>query len=203
MKKQLLVIHGGDTYGTYEEYVFALRSFTIENLTSLKKAGWKENIEEKLGRNKYDVILLKMPNKRNAKYLEWKIWFEKIVHLLDEKVVLVGHSLGGIFLAKYLSENKFPKTIVGTILIAAPYDDTENPSLGGFVLPKNLQQFITQSPTTILFHSKDDYVVPFTDLEKYKSQLPHAVTKVFETKGHFNQEEFLELIEIIKSLPSF
>lgn len=203
MKKQILIIHGGDTYDTYDGYVSALRSVVIEDLSSLKKGGWKENLEERLGSNEYDVILLKMPNKGNAKYLEWKIWFEKIIHLLDEKVVLIGHSLGGIFLAKHLSENRFPRIVVGTILIAAPYDDTEKPSLGGFVLPANLQQFVVQSPTTILFHSKDDYVVPFTDLEKYKKQLPQATTKVFETKGHFNQEEFPELIETIKSLHSF
>lgn len=39
-----------------------------------------------------------MPNSNNAHYQEWKIIFDKIVTLLDEDVIFISHSLGGIFL---------------------------------------------------------------------------------------------------------
>jgi hypothetical protein len=35
--------------------------------------------------------------------------------------ILIGHSLGGSFLLKYVSEEKIGKTIAGIFLIATPY----------------------------------------------------------------------------------
>src|SRR4051812_10882369 len=108
MKKQVVVIHGGDTFGTYEEYIAFLKDFAIDSLEYFMKMGWKDTLQESLG-GAYQVILPKMPNKINAKYVEWKVWFEKLLPLLNNEIILIGHSLGGTFLAKYLSENKLPK----------------------------------------------------------------------------------------------
>ncbi len=66
-----------------------------------------------------------MPNKTNAQFEEWKIWFEKFIPFLNDGVILVGHSLGGVFLAKYLSENKFPKKIGGVFLVSAVYEKNQ------------------------------------------------------------------------------
>ena len=65
-----------------------------------------------------------MPNLINAKYNEWEIIFNKLVPFLNDTIIFIGHSLGGV-LAKYLSENKFPKKILATFLICAPYDDKD------------------------------------------------------------------------------
>jgi len=35
--------------------------------------------------------------------------------------ILIGHSLGGSFLLKYVSEEKIAKTVAGIFLIATPY----------------------------------------------------------------------------------
>src|SRR5690348_8942682 len=109
MKHQLIFLHGGDPYDTYEQFLASLKKQEID-LTRMKAKGWKEHLQAKLG-PKFDVILPRMPNSMNAKYLEWKIWFEKLIPHMSKEVILGGHSLGGIFLAKYLSENKFPKKI--------------------------------------------------------------------------------------------
>src|SRR3989344_3659970 len=105
MKTQIVVIHGGDTFDTYEQYLSFLKNYKIdfERFRENKK-DWKATLAEKLGEN-YEVISHSMPNKRNAKYIEWKIWFEKFIPFLNPEVILVGHSLGGAFLAKYFSEN--------------------------------------------------------------------------------------------------
>jgi len=49
------------------------------------------------------------------------------------------------------------------------------------------------------YQSKDDPIVSFADFEKYRNALPIAHVKIFENKGYFNQEEFPELVEDIKS----
>jgi len=199
MKKQVVVIHGGDTFETYDEYVAFLKSFLIESVDYFNRWRWKDSLQEKLG-DDFEVIAPKMPNKWNAKYSEWKIWFDKLVPFLNDNVIFVGHSLGGIFLAKYLSENKFPKIIKATFLVAAPYDAVDSEyTLADFVLLNDLKLFQKQGGRIFLFQSKDDPVVPFADLEKYKKQLPTAECVVFEDRGHFGQEEFPELVEMIKS----
>jgi len=142
-----------------------------------------------------------MPNPINSKYDEWKILFNKIAVLLNNNVILIGHSLGGIFLAKYLSENKFPKKILASILIAPPYDQKNiEESLGDFVILNNLEKFQKQSDKIFIYHSKDDSVVPYINLEKYQEVLPKAIVRVFKNRDHFNQPEFPELVKEIKNL---
>ncbi len=198
-KKQIIVIHGGETFDTYEEYIDFLKNFEFD-FERLKKKGWKDSIQEDLG-DEFEIIKPQMPSQWNAKYLEWKIWFEKLIPFFADEVVLVGHSLGGIFLAKYLSENDFPKKIKGTFLVAPPFDDQESEySMADFVLPESLEKLEKQGGKIFLYHSKDDDVVSFDDFEKYKNALPNAQTRIFEDRGHFSQEEFSEIVSDIKSL---
>nr|WP_235788441.1 alpha/beta hydrolase [Salipaludibacillus sp. CUR1] len=45
-----------------------------------------------------------MPNPENPEYILWKKQLEKELDKLNGDVILVGHSLGGSVLLKYLSE---------------------------------------------------------------------------------------------------
>ncbi|KKT94693.1 MAG: hypothetical protein UW97_C0035G0009, partial [Parcubacteria group bacterium GW2011_GWA2_45_15] len=139
MKKQVVVIHGGDTFETYEEYLNFLRGYEIDiERYKSDKRDWKPWLRQRLGSD-YEVILPIMPNKTNARFDEWKIWFEKFIPFLHDNVLLIGHSLGGTFLAKYLSENQFKKKIKAVFLVGAVYGrDSEGYSLVSFTLPTNL-----------------------------------------------------------------
>ncbi|KKT41180.1 MAG: hypothetical protein UW30_C0011G0011 [Candidatus Giovannonibacteria bacterium GW2011_GWA2_44_13b] len=203
MKKQIVVIHGGDTFDTYEQYFDMLKNCQIDfEEYRTGKTRWKNNLGKDLGEN-YEVIMPDMPSKFNAKYAEWKIWFEKFIPCLDEEIILIGHSLGGIFLAKYLSENNFPKKIIATFLVAAPFNAADSDfSLADFILPQSLTLFEKQSERIILYHSKDDPVVPFSSFENYQKTLKSAEAKIFEDHGHFLQENFPELAEAIRKLAS-
>jgi uncharacterized protein len=199
MKRQIVAIHGGDSYETYEEYIVHLKNRTLK-MDDLKRKIWRETLGDSLGSD-YEVLLPRMPNKENARYSEWKIQFDKIIPLLENEVVLLGHSMGGIFLAKYLAENQCSKAILASFLVAAPFDTAEaDYSLGDFELPDDLNNFVKQGGLIKLYASKDDPVVPFADIEKYKKALPSATVKVFEDRGHFTQPAFPELVEDIKNV---
>lgn len=202
MNHQVIIVHGGDTFESYEEYLADLKvqEFSREDFENLRAKNWKQALEGNLGTG-FEVVAPRMPCKENAKYLEWKIWFEKIVPFFVADAVLIGHSLGGIFLAKYLSENKLPKKIRATLLVSAPFNDDPNDhSIADFILPKTPDPFQEQSPTIYIYHSTDDHVVEYADAETYKSRLSKAELRKFTDRGHFFQEEFPEIVADIKKL---
>lgn len=197
--QQIVFIHGGNTFETHEEYIAYLKAKEV-NLDYLRQKRWKDAVIAELGPD-FDVIQLVMPNRSNAQYEEWKLWFEKYIPLLDDNLILIGTSLGGIFLAKYLSENDFPKNIEGLFLVAAPYGGTSaEGSLASFSFDHPVNNLEHKAKRIFLYHSRDDQVVPFSDLAKYKSDLPSADTREFEDRGHFIQDTFPEILEDIKSI---
>lgn len=198
MKKQIVVIHGGSAFDTYEEFLQYLGGKEV-TLEKLKAKGWKQYLGEVLG-NEYDVLTPQMPNSQNAKYLEWKIWFEKIIPLLDESVVLIGHSLGGIFIVKYLSENIFPKKIKATFLVGTPYTTKDDHPLADFIISNDLNSLEKQAGKIFIYHSKDDKVVKYKNCEAFQKSLPNAFIRTFENRGHFNDETFPEIVEDIKKV---
>jgi predicted alpha/beta hydrolase family esterase len=200
MKQQVVAIHGGTSFDTYEDYIAFLktRELTLERLKHFDD--WKGWLGRHMG-DSYEVLLPKMPNGTNACYFEWALWLERCLPFIQDNVILIGHSLGGIFLAKYLAEHDFPKAIKATILIAAPFNDTStDESLTDFALPASLEKLVNQAGRIYLLHSKDDPVVPFEQVKQYEQMLPDAHAVLFEDKQHFNQETFPELATLIKSL---
>lgn len=105
-----------------------------------------------------------------------------------------------MFLAKYLCENKFPKSIAATILIAAPYDDESVEDLTDFKVTKISETFLDQTGRVIFFNGEDDPVVSFSEMEKYKLALPEAQYNVISAPDHFSRAEFPELVSVIQKI---
>lgn len=200
MSQQILFIHGGNTHDSYEEYLVYLRE-TQASLEKLRRRGIGQNLAERLGEG-FEVIVPNMPCKQNAKYLEWKIWFEKFIPFLREGVILIGHSLGGLFLVKYLSENTLAVSVRSTLLVAAPYSSTTRrpEGLGDFVLGDDLSRFASQAGEVVIYHSHDDEIVPYSSSQKYLESIPQADLETFDDRGHFNQETFPELEDKLREL---
>jgi pimeloyl-ACP methyl ester carboxylesterase len=121
-------------------------------------------------------------------------------------VILVGWSLGGMFLAKYLSETEPKKHVKAAFLLAAPsgvFADESGaggdcvefrPEAGKVV---NLTRRI---PHLEIWHSKDDPVVPIGEVEWYRAHVPRANFVIFEDRNHFLVESLPELIAAIKQI---
>ncbi len=104
MNKQVIFIHGGSSYSDYDTFIACLKEESIDPF-EVKEKRWHQGLAESLG-DEYEVFSPRMPNADNAKYLEWKIWFEKYIPFLHDGVVLIGHSQGDIFL-----QSISPKTV--------------------------------------------------------------------------------------------
>ncbi len=202
-KIQVLVVHGGTTFKNKKDYLNFLKTRPI---SLIKKPSWAENyLDKELGKN-FEIIRPSMPLKENAKYKEWKLFFERYLPHLRDNIILIGSSLGGIFLAKYLSENRFPKKIAAVFLIAPPFDNPVksvpgHDLVGGFKLKTNLSLIEKNSPRVTLFFSENDESVPIFHAEKYRKKLKDAKIIIYKNKnGHFKISKFPELIMMIRKL---
>lgn len=197
-KPQILMIHGGMTFKNRKDYLIWLKNRSI---TFGKKKRWTiDYIDAKLGK-KFEIIRPRMPLQENAAYEDWKIHFERYIPYIKNNVILIGSSLGGIFLAQYLSENKFPKKILATYLVCPPYDDTcfTEDLVGGFKLKKDLSLIEKNCKDVTLMFSKDDDDVPVGHAEKYRAKLKKAKIIIYKSKnGHFNVSKFPEIVNMIK-----
>ena len=193
--KQVIIIHGGSSFATPARYCEHLQNLTLDYDRLKKKDRWSNWIADQL--SEADVLLPSFPNSANAQYDEWKIYFEKIIPFFTDDVTLIGHSLGAMFLAKYLYESPLKNPVRKLILVAPGYDDDSLEDLGSFdvVSAAGLEASANEIH---LFHSTDDPVVPFTELAKFQTDLPHATSHIFEDRGHFTTATFPELLSIIK-----
>ena len=63
-----------------------------------------------------------------------------------------------------------------------------------------LDNFSKQVEKTYLLFSKDDPVVPFVQVKKYKNILPNSEVIPLGNRQHFKQESFPEIVELIKNI---
>ncbi len=189
--KQILFLHGGESFGSYEEYLAWLKAKEIDYERLKYAPRWREWIAQQA--KGCDILTPTMPNGFNAVYDEWVIYFEKILPLLTGDVTLVGHSLGGMFLAKYFHTHTLDKKVHRIVLIAARYGGEED---GSFVVTsaKNLDE---SAEEVHLFHSEDDPFVPYADMAKFKKDIPNAIVHSFKSRGHFIDPTFPEILELV------
>ncbi len=196
---QILYIHGGMTFKNQKDYLKYLKTKEI----SFEKAPrWNEvYLPKKLGKD-FLVICPRMPLSDNAKYSDWKIYFERFLPKLGKDFILMGASLGGIFLARYLSENKLRRKPIATYLICPPFDDSlpYEDLVGGFKLKSDLSLLEKNSKNLYLLFSKNDPVVPPSQAKKYAARLKNATIIIYDhIEGHFQVSEFPEIVKMIKN----
>ena len=109
--------------------------------------------------------------------------------------------MGGIFLAKYLSENKLPRKALSVYLVCAPFDNTHSDEdlVGGFKLKSDLSLIEKNTEKLTMLFSADDECVPPYHAEKYREKLPNAKIIIYKSKnGHFKISKFPEIVKMIK-----
>jgi len=182
MKKQLLFIQGGGQ-GAYEE--------------DKKLAAYLQDILGPV----YEVYYPQMPNESDPDYEPWKEQIKKELAALEGQVILIGHSLGGSILLKYLSEEKIENPIAGIFLIATPYwggDGWQYEGYESIALPENFASKLPSGAPIFLYHSRDDEIVPFAHLALYAEKIPQATIREIDDRGHQFKNNLYEVVEDIK-----
>ena len=196
--KQMILIWWWEVFDTREEYLEVLQWYSVDPY-KIKKRRRSWLIHALYWH--YECFEPQMPNKHNADYAAWKIWFEKYFGALNtNECDLVWSSLGGIFLLKRLSENTFPKRVAQLHLVA-PVSSNEwliDEVIWNFEFNfDNLTNLTKQCDKIYVYHSVDDPVVPYSQTEKLMKYLPWAILEKFNNRWHFKQPAFPELLDNI------
>lgn len=203
MKRQICIIHGGSAYSNREDFLTQLSHSQLHDVYGRKTKRWRESLWSDLG-DAYEVFTPSMPNSENAQYEEWSLWFEKHFGYFRDGVVLVGWSLGGMFLVKYLLEKSLPFKPASLYLLGVPcgsYEDESGDDCGTFQFDSQSMHGLREVIETVhIWHSIDDFVVPFAHAEMFKKYIPSAKLVTFTDRNHFLQETFPELVEEIRGL---
>jgi uncharacterized protein len=181
MTKHVLLIHGGGQ-GAYE--------------ADMK---WAADLRNALGAA-YDVRYPKMLDEHHPEYEAWKNQIAHELTALDGEVILVGHSLGGSILLKYLSEEKVEKPVAGIFVIAAPYWGADDWEVSEYALQDSFASKLPSELPVFFYHSRDDAVVPFAHLALYSQELTQATVHLFEDRGHQLNDDLSEVARDIKRL---
>lgn len=206
--KQILLLHGGGSFENKEKFAQYLQTLDLDYK---KTKSWKDWLVWTLEEN-FEFIYPRFPNSNFADYEIWKLWLEKHLPLLRDGVIVIAHSLGTIFIMKYLLENsneeflqKFPK-IKELHLIAPivandfqPENDPENTGTFTFDFSrvKDLQK---NSEKIFMWHSTDDDTCSIKNSQYLKNEIPNSTLHTFSDKGHFIQSTFWELFDHLRKM---
>jgi len=155
-------------------------------------------LQEQLGSD-YEVLAPDMPDPDHPRYLPWRDQIEQELGKLDADVLIIGHSLGGSMLLKYLAEGTYHRPIAGMFLVAVPYWGKQDWELE-YAVPEDFASHLPPIRQLFLYHSRSDEEVPFASLRRYQEKLPQATVRVLDGKQHSFTEGLPLLAQDIKRL---
>lgn len=164
---------------------------------SLSNDHWFPWIQKQLLINNIFCQTPEMPDAHTPVYEKWKKEFERFT--VDENSILVGHSCGGGFLIRWLTENKIK---INKLILVAPWLDPERlktTDFFNFEIDKNLLDRVN---ATHLFVSKDDDKDIHDSVSLISENLQRIETHEFKNMGHFTfgqmkSDKFPELLDLM------
>lgn len=167
------------------------------SLPSNSQDYWFAWVQRQLILKDIHAVSIEPPFPFRPRYDEWKKEFERFD--ITPETILVGHSCGGGFLIRYLSEHKDLK--VGKVVLVAPWTNPDNYEVSDTADFFDFEidpDFPSRTAGTVVFISSNDEpsVVKTVDILKEKV---HGISYREDTdRGHFKDKEFPELLKEVE-----
>ena len=182
LKRQLLFIQGGGA-GVHDE--------------------WDDKLVESLKRElgpEYEIRYPRMPNEDDPHYPVWKRAIEKELGALDERAILVGHSLGGTMLVNVLTEQPTKGRFGALFLIAAPFVGDGGWPSDDLRLPPDLGARLPRNAPVHIYHGLEDEIAPPSHAELCARAIPQARVYRLPGRDHQLNEDLKDVAGAIQSL---
>ena len=181
--KQVILIHGAP----YEDEFYNVEKPSPSN------TNWFPWLQKQIALNDGLCQALEFPKPFDPIYDDWKKVFEQMA--ISNETILVGHSCGGGFLLRYLSEHKNiqPKQVI----LVAPWLDPEPHELTTNFFNFEIDNKLSERTNLHIFESSDDFEGCLKSFQIIESVLPNATYHKFDNREHFTDKEFPELRDLI------
>lgn len=133
-RRRAVILHGMPDEDEYRD----------SDQPSASNSHWIPWLQNQLLVRGYDAQTPEVVDAYRPEYRSWSAEFER--HVVDEPMVLVGHSCGAGFLVRWLSEH--PDVVVDTLVLVAPWLDPRRARTTDFfefdiddALPQRVEQF--------------------------------------------------------------
>lgn len=136
-----------------------------------------------------------MPRAFEPDYPTWQREFERFD--VDEHTLLVGHSCGGGFLVRWLSEH--PTVRVGRVVLVAPWIDPGGDGAPGFFDFTVDGALVSRTDGLVIFNSDNDGDGVQRSVTILRDALPDARYREFAERGHFLDRTFPDLLVALLS----
>lgn len=184
--------------------------YIIHGFGGVPNGGWIPWLMVELGKRDIFACALPMPNSNEPVATEWVDFMNYVIGEPNEDIYIVGHSLGGPAVFRYLESLKEGSKIGGVLLVAAFFEPLDKDNLksdfrkiDNFLIPEVNFEKIKNIPNIgLVMHGKKDNIVPFNQSEKISSNTNWELVPV-EDGYHFSQKSepiYRELPEALDSV---
>ncbi len=150
--------------------------------------------------DKYDIHYPIINNPEAPTYKMWKKLFSTEFKKIKQPIILIGHSLGGSMLLKYLSEENPKIEVSALFLIATPQWGKNGWDVDDFVLQQNFEAELKHITEVYLYQCQNDAIVPISHLNFYEMAFPHSIVRVLNGTDHAFSTGLPELVSDLKAL---
>lgn len=149
----------------------------------------------------YAVLAPDMPEAAtDPRYGAWAGRIEQELAVMGDRPVLVGHSLGASVLLRWLAGGGDDRPVRGLFLVATPDWGPDGWDYAEFAVPDDFAATLPPIDRTVLYHGRDDAVVPFTHLDWYAKRLPKAIRRELVAGGHSFPDGLPRLAEDVRAI---
>lgn len=188
--KQVIILHG---MPSREEYYDPA-------VMSMSNLHWLPWLQSQLIKQDIPTATPEIPYSFNP---DWEVWKAEVERFpITHETALVGHSCGGGFWVRYLSENSNLR--VGKVVLVAPWLDPDKDETNGFFDFEIDPGLVGRTAGMTIFSSDNDMGNVHKSVAMLRGALPEVRYREFHKYGHFTEagmgtKEFPELLEEINS----
>lgn len=184
--KNAIILHGRPGKAEYYD----------PKVPSASNYHWLPWMQKQLLMNEIAANTPEVPHAFDPQYLLWKHEFERFE--VSPETILIGHSTGGGFIVRWLSENKDVK--VGKVVLVAPWLDTEHELTNDFFIFDMDPKSADRTRGIVIFNSDNDAADIHKSVRIIQDNIEGVILREFHGYGHFTHEdmknpEFPELLE--------
>jgi predicted alpha/beta hydrolase family esterase len=174
--------------------------YLIHGFEGSPNGGWRPYLMRELAHNDISSFSLSMPSPEKPILDEWLSEIKRYIDRdINDEIYLVGHSLGGTAILRYL-EKFDSQNIKGIVSVSAPcICKKENSRISEFLEDNFDWNLIKNKVSKVaVIHGDDDPLVPVVEAEKISNELDGKLIIIKNGKHLNGSAGFIELPELLE-----